>query len=474
MNTTAHAAFVRALSGGMYAAARTGREGVGSEAQRTLTVVSLSKAIAEADSTWLLACSLLEYWIANGPSTSSRNGNDPSEYELWSKNEVALRGVFSAHVGGDGLISDELKEIVATFTADGGNIQAVHAAGWALSLACSATLPSTWRETLRGDIVTLSDGDLFPCCDAPWPWLADGRRKPTSRASSLTNPADTELPHVRRFVSPTIDGRETSLTVDLRFEAQLVSVLDRLELVAGVHPNEDIGDFDMPNAPSFFPIGAADTDRQSAAVIDGVERALAEAATIIVVPELAVDEQTIEQLAATIDDWEDDVLLVAGSRHHTDGGARVNDATGLLPDQRERLTHRKAVRFTTELGTAPGTREGIDRVEPVPLRMYQAGPYRLAVAVCKDLLDDSFVDALKHMGANVVLVPSMSPKTDAFAGQARALLNASQALTVMVCGPLRWGASGPDPIALRVQPATGAVQAERSKPSGSITRLPIG
>lgn len=437
--------------------------------------MSVSSAIDQADSTWTLACALLGFWVSHGSGTSARNGNSNSDYQRWRQAEASLRGEFIARVGGDGRVSQELKSIIVTETADGADLHAVHAAGWALSLACSATFASTWRLELgEREQVCLRTGDLFPCCDAPWPWLADGRRSPTSRGSSLTNPPDDELPHVRRLRPLTIDTRDVQVVVDFGFEAQLISVLDRVELAVGVHPNQRIEEFEMPGNPSFFPIAPADRDGQADAALSGLERAVEAGASIVILPELSVEESLLEQLAAEVDDLDDEVLLVAGSRHHLDGDVAVNDATAVLAGHPRRMTHRKAVRFTTELGGGPGTREGIDRVSPVRLNVYQAGPYRLALPICKDLLDASMADALAHVGANVLLVPSMSPKTDAFLGRALELLAANQALTVMVCGPLNWGSQAPDPVALRVQPAAGATQTSRARAPGQLTRLPIG
>jgi hypothetical protein len=121
-----------------------------------------------------------------------------------------------------------------------------------------------------------------------------------------------------------------------------------------------------------------------------MDRALEAGARIIIAPELAVDG---ELLADRLDALEDDLLLLTGSRHHREGGVTVNHATALLPHQPLRLTQRKIMRFTSEVGSAPGSREGIDRVEPVQQRCYQAGPYRLAMPICKDLLDGSLATA---------------------------------------------------------------------------------
>lgn len=436
--------------------------------------MSLTKATAGAATAWDLATALLRYWIANGPATSPRNGNDPLAYRRWSQHETHMRREFIAHIGGDGVVSAPLLTSVIRHTSDGDDLEAVHAAAWALSYANSLSFAASWRDGIASDEVLLGDGDLFPCCDAPWPWIADGRRKPLSRPASVTNSPDDQLPHVRRFSSPVIDGREVQVCVDFSLEGQLLAVLEAVTLAAGVHPNDSISEFDMPGHPSCYPIEPADPQEQAALVHAGLTRALEAGAGVIVLPELSVGSELLEEIAARLDDLDDDCLVVAGSRHHVSDGARVNDATGLLPDQASRLLHRKAVRFTSELGGSPGTREGIDRTSPIRLRLYQAGPYRLAMPICKDFLDASFAGALVHTGTNVVLVPSMSPKSDGFVPRALQLLGDAQALTIMVCGPLRWGSERPSPIALRAQPAGDAVLMQQREPVERMTWLPIG
>ena len=56
--------------------------------------------------------------------------------------------------------------------------------------------------------------------------------------------------------------------------------------------------------------------------------------------------------------------------------------------------------------------EGLDG--PGTLHLYQDGPFRLAGAICKDLLDGDVEALLERLGVNVLLVPAMSSKTSNF------------------------------------------------------------
>jgi hypothetical protein len=70
------------------------------------------------------------------------------------------------------------------------------------------------------------------------------------------------------------------------------------------------------------------------------------------------------------------------------------------------------------------------------LHLYQDGQFRLAAAVCKDLLDSDIEQVLERLGVNVLLVPAMSIKTPNFPLAVARLLHTAQTLTVVANCPL--------------------------------------
>jgi hypothetical protein len=70
------------------------------------------------------------------------------------------------------------------------------------------------------------------------------------------------------------------------------------------------------------------------------------------------------------------------------------------------------------------------------VHLYQDGPFRLAAAVCEDLLDADVEVVLERMAVNLLLVPAMSSKTSNFPLAVARLLHTAQTVTVVANCPL--------------------------------------
>jgi len=85
--------------------------------------------------------------------------------------------------------------------------------------------------------------------------------------------------------------------------------------------------------------------------------------------------------------------------------------------------------------------------------VYDAGDYRVAIAICKDLLDNDVRELYARLGVNLVLVPAMSSKTADFKSSAEDMVKRSQAVTVVSNALLRDAKDRPiDPAAVLGQP----------------------
>ncbi len=157
-------------------------------------------------------------------------------------------------------------------------------------------------------------------------------------------------------------------------------------------------------------------------------------------------------------------------------GQPENLAVGLVSGHDVRMEQRKATPFSDELRMHPPTKDGIAHRERPHLHVFQADRFRVAIAICKDLLDGRVAATLDRMAVNLLLVPALSAKTDPFRSAASARVAAAQAVTIVVNGPLR-GTDDRyvDPAIVIGQPVEGrtSVGLAAAGPAPSLTLIPI-
>ncbi len=430
------------------------------------------RRLGDARTHWAAVVVLLERWRSHRPEHPAWR-SDGAGYQAWTALVEATERHFEAppQLDGDGALTDVDRRRIRAWTADGDDLDAVHAVAWGIDVVSSLTFASSWRDELcanGGCVHRLEPGQLHPTADPPWA-MRDGVGR-SSRPSSLSPPRIDELPHVRVRERDDFD-----VWVDFRFDRELDPIVRNLTTVATLHPNADLGEFDLPEkGPQLiFPVRPRDLMRQRRHVLALVDAALEQGARIVVLPELSTTPAIVDAIRARLAKAERGALVVADSCHVTTNGSDENETRGLLPDVREDLLHAKLVPFTDELSPRPPSKEGIAFKRPGRLTIYHAREFRLAFAICRDFLDATLATALDRLAANVICVPAMSEKTHPFVASTHTRVQRSQALSVVANGPLRWnGARGPwQPAAVLGQPVEGA-ETRTNPPAGATLGAP--
>jgi hypothetical protein len=229
----------------------------------------------------------------------------------------------------------------------------------------------------------------------------------------------------------------------------------------------DLADFRGVRDTANFPI----RPRQSTPAVDCARDALATGATVIVLSELHVDANALREIAALTAAHDEPCLLIAGSRHDDAGGRKLNIATGLFAGVDEPLVHTKLSRAISPSAPGGPVFELIDQPDPLRPRVWQAGPLRVAVLICKDVLDFPLPQHLAHLGVNVLLGPAMSGRTDAFRSHADWLMSDAQCVAVIVNGPLAWGGRAPGPSSLLTRPLAGDPRSDHNRTASGVDLL---
>jgi hypothetical protein len=419
---------------------------------------TLQARLEAVDTLWEVVVLLVRRWQERPPMHvppyDSRNEDDVL-FRRWGDVRADVADWFSDRETG-GLTEADHHELQKWLR--GGDLDMVHAVASGIDSAAWATFYDSWRDSLPpGDgTYVLREHDVYPVNGFREESPAKSR---SSRPESISSPLSDEFPHVRIHTR----GRHEPIevVVDFRFEAQLADVLDRLETVATVHPNVGFREFVWPEKG--FPIAAEDAERQDVLMEALLTRAVRLGAQVVVAPELSASEETFGFAQTLVDDADPPVLVVPGSIHERRNGVPTNTAYGFLSDRDERLAHRKIIPFILAFRRRP-VREGI--VSERRITIYSAKRARVAFLICKDMLDEGVFDTVQRIGANVVLVPSMSQKTDSYAANVLALATKNHAVVVFGNGPLRWGLGDPaEPMAIFGQPVAG-VQHVPAKASG--------
>ncbi|MDD1478567.1 nitrilase-related carbon-nitrogen hydrolase [Arthrobacter sp. H16F315] len=337
----------------------------------------------------------------------------------------------------------------------------------------------SFRESFRrrspyqpgvGDPIPLDSPDLrqvtaMPATSPPW---------------RLANRLD-ETRHVRlagEWVT------QFQVIFDYSLARELTGIIDRDTVVATCHPNRTLTEFNFPADASgrTFPVRPKDEDKQHQEIDRLIHAAVANGASIVVLPELCVTES----LAARLQGWTCRAggprMLVAGSYHHEDehdgSPRRRNTAVAYLRGVAAPLTQDKH---------SPADLPVKEDIHPQgwpELRVHVSDDgWHLVLAICRDLLNPHAVHALAEAGANLLLVPAMSETLVAFGGPVANLVGSGQALVAVANNPADF--SGPTDLTVR-RPAralfghpgfgqlTRMVQSANSAPGVGLLRVQTG
>lgn len=423
--------------------------------------VTFYDTLERSTSLWAAASALLRAWQSAIPERIAYDSDDES-YDRWSRLEDEAFLHFVGRRASDDF-GDADRRFLLKATEGGADADAIHAAAWGMTFAVRHALVQGWRDevALKDGRLQLKDGDLYPVAESPWKWPGI---QSSSRPAALSAPERDELPYIR------MHRGEWDVCIDFSFEESLEAIASGLACVAALHPNERWDEIRFTPGDSvptpegelphqFFPIEPADPAAQGRVVQDLARTALGSKAAVSVLPELALRAEHVDQLADIVREHPSPHLLIAGSHHVVERGRRENVAVGLLAGRSDRLTHKKTTPATFDFGGSHPMKEGIARRERLELTVYQADRYRLAMPICKELLDVRMTEALDRLGVNLLLVPSLSPKSAPYGVAVGMRVARAQALSFVVNGPLR----GPDeqpilPPVLIGQPVSGREQ----------------
>ena len=188
----------------------------------------------------------------------------------------------------------------------------------------------------------------------------------------------------------------------------------------------------MDEAPdSFSNVRPKDAERARDDAIRLMETAAAEGASMLVLPELCLEEASCRD----VHDWllEDRRLLVvaAGSAHTRgdDEGGCLRNRCHVFVGGRPIFAHDKNMRFA--LKRKDGVKSEDIETEPLCVNVVLSGAWSMTTLICKDVLAKPLADLLERLFVKVVLVPACSDRLDDFRGSIHGLVTHAQSVVAV-------------------------------------------
>lgn len=286
-----------------------------------------------------------------------------------------------------------------------------------------------WASFASRSPYTPGVGDPIPLATPDLPAMLEMR--PTAPPWRLVRRLD-ETRHVRLAGEWAARFR---IVFDYSRSDALAGIVTNGTVIASVTPNNTLADFDLGGltAPS-FPLRPRDEAGQRLRVQALLTQAVTAGASVVVLPELAISPDLADELQDWVRRPGPVRLLVAGAHQHVDAnGNRYNTAVAWLRGSELPLTQDK------HSGADLPVSEGLRHDGWPEIRVHvSADGWHVALAVCRDVLNPSAIQALAEAGVNLLLVPAMSDALLPFGGPAAQLVAANQALVVVANGPAEW------------------------------------
>lgn len=326
----------------------------------------------------------------------------------------------------------------------------------------------------------LGEGDGIPTPHPDWrnlsptpnsdPWALDGRLD--------------ALPHLRlagdwsRHVEVSLDG-------DWRIWHSLPQ-LDGGDKLACAVPNASFEEFDwdvdtVEERPVFYNVRPAlGDDEQTARCLSLLELARQNGCRLVAFPELSVPARTVDAMRRWLERQQVVELIVAGSRHKKSRDGRWHNEATLLLRGLPKLTHRKFRAFSF-IDTLTEPKKRVRRTEHLAVRVprvraWLSPNWTVTLLVCKDVVQEPLPALLADLRANLVLVPCLSFKMDAFRSAAGTIATRAQGITLVANAAISLRGTrqrGRPPIIIGVPSQVGSVIA-KTPPTGSLLVMTLG
>ncbi len=346
-------------------------------------------------------------------------------------------------------VRQALAHIVAVNRHDMPDVVCARAIAWGLDDSKGDKFFDMLRNDALGGAMRLESDMAIPVSS---PSLADifapGRREANSEPLTVGMPVD-QLRHMRLAPS---DFRHFEITIDYSF-AKALTFLEQPRVkhirFAVAALNWDRGEFEVPPsgaarefAVPFFPVSHKDRDLQLNRLRQVVRQANENEAYVLVLPELSLVEDDVAALSALMESFDGTLrLLVAGSYHTVEESRQLNRAESLVrtsDEEGEKVRSWSHDKFSEFSYREPGSK--VDNVEQITrdrkLRLVMTRGFVLLVVICKDLLEVDCRRLADELGVTLLLVPAMTPKTQAFEAIATNLTATNQAFSVIANNPV--------------------------------------
>ena len=363
-----------------------------------------------------------------------------AEPATWRQRDELRRSLvaFFTEVDDEELDDEEREELAALVTK-------TLAAGATLAPAIVARTAAEAVDEALGDrllpmfinrTVTLRPGDPIPTPRPDWrhltalpnsdPWALDGRLD--------------ALPHLRLAGEW---AREIRVTLDGNWRTwHAIPQLGPGDRLACAVPNQTLGEFEwqrgsVAGRPVFFDFHpVADDAVQARCCLNLLELAAKEGCRVVVFPELSAPKKVVDAMARWLDGQNEVELIVAGSRHRRARDERWHNQSQILfRGWRRRRRHHKFRRFTffdrDDRGSGRVKRTEHLAVGMPAMTVWLSPCWSATVLVCKDAIQEPMPRLLGELRANLVMVPTLTFKTDAFAASAATVATAGQGITLI-------------------------------------------
>ncbi len=343
--------------------------------------------------------------------------------------------------------------------------------------ALDAALGHRFLAMFLGRAVTLREGDPIPTPHPDWRTLTP---QPNSDPWALDGRLDA-LPHLRLASDW---ARQLRVTIDGDWRTwHAVPQLGPGDRVACALPNAGFDELEfrrktVEGRAMFYDLHPRlGDDEQTARCIALLERAAEQGCRLVVFPELSVPRGVVDELSRWLDRQQTVELIVAGSHHRkAKNGRWHNESQILFRGWRRRRRHRKFRPFSfidTEGQTRVTRTEDLAQTSP-RMRVYLSTSWTLSLLICKDAVVEPVPRALVNLRANLVLVPALSFKLDAFRTAVADVATWSQGIALVANAGFGPTARAPRPGVVVGLPSQSVSVHQASPPPLSLLVITIG